>query len=82
MINSESIEIKCSSCWEPLVNILTYEKELEEELSICCQCPYCGDRSYYQKLNRKFYVSATDNILIVDSEQQQDGSMIIKTEKI
>jgi hypothetical protein len=81
-MNSESIEIKCSSCWEPLVDILTYDKQLDEEFSICCECPYCGDRSYYEKLTNKFYVSAKDGILIVDSEQQENGSMIIKTEKI
>ena len=81
-MNSESVEIKCSSCWEPLVDILTYDKQLDEELLICCECPYCGDKSYCQRLTNKFYVSAADNILIVDSEQQQDGTMIIKTEKI
>ena len=81
-MKSESIKIECSSCYEHLASILSYDKELDIEIKIRCLCPFCGDRSYYKTLTNKFYVEASSKTRVINSEQQEDGCLTVIMEKI
>ena len=73
----DSIEINCSNCEAPLLEVWTAPTPEEEDsrgAKIRADCPHCGDRSFVKEVKGKFFLGATKFTGIEDTETEDSGT--------
>lgn len=81
-LKSEHIEIGCSSCGCPLVNMLVAKHDWAASRDIQpIDCPWCGDHSFSRSVKGGIFVGNSDYCDVAEMSDETDNVMTIKVVK-
>lgn len=77
LLKSEHIEISCSSCGCPLVNILVVKNGNTASRDIqTIDCPWCGDHSFSRSVRGGIFVGNSDYCDIEQADEDNNTMTI------
>lgn len=81
------VQIKCSSCSKPLMNVKVYVKNAPISHKIKASCPFCGDESFVKDFSGMILIGpvgkdqSNNYTIIADIDMRADGVSFFKIQK-